>query len=398
VTDIKVLHLVQSIGQNSAGMGSVASSLVREQHSLGCQPMIWTLDRESEAELARENNLEERYFKCFPYVGPAFLGFTPAMERAAHNRVGQEFDLVHQHGIWMANSRVTNQWRHAWGRPTVLSPHGSLEQFALKISRWKKRLANWAYEAQNLRQATCLHACSQSERLSFRNYGLTQPIAVIPNGVSDSWLLSKGNSQRFRREFKIPPGRRIMLFLSRIHPKKGLPLLFEAMARLQPELGDWLLVIAGPDEVSHRLELQNLAQKLGINRWVQFVGPLYGEMKRDGFAAAEVFVLPTHSENFGMVIAEALGVGLPVITTHGAPWEELTEKRCGWWIDISSNAIRDTLASVIQMPAAELAAMGERGRELVATRYTWQASAEKTILLYKWLMSHGACPDFVEKD
>jgi glycosyltransferase involved in cell wall biosynthesis len=398
VKDIKVLHLVQSIGRNSAGMGSVVRALVIEQQSLDCQPMIWTLDQESETELALETKLPKGYFKCFPHVGPAFIGFTPAMELAARSQAGQEFVLVHQHGIRMANSRVTNQWRHAWDRPTLISPHGTLETNALRISRLKKNLAALMYGAQNLLQATCLHACSQSERLSFRQYGLKQPIAVIPNGVSDSWLVSKGDSESFRREFGIGPGRRIMLFLSRIHPIKGLPLLFEAMAKLRSELGDWLLVIAGPDAGGHRLELEKLARLMEIDRWVLFVGPLFGERKRDGFAAAEVFVLPTRSENFGIVIAEALGVGLPVITTHGAPWEELTEKRCGWWIDISSDAIRDTLMNVIQMPAAELAAMGARGRDLVATRYTWRFAAEKTILLYKWLLSQGGRPNFVETD
>jgi glycosyltransferase involved in cell wall biosynthesis len=395
---LKILHLVQSISRKSAGMGSVAVGLVREQQVLGCQPMIWTLDRESENELARENDLDARSLMCFPSVGPAAIGFSPTMEHASRNGVGQEFDLVHQHGIWMANSRVTNRWRKTWRRPTVLAPHGMLKTFALKYSRWKKHLATLVYEAHNLRKATCLQASSFSEARSFRRYGLTQPIGVIPNGVPDSWLLSTSKDKRFRREFGIARERRLLLFLSRIHPQKGLPLLFEAMAQLRSELGDWLLVIAGTDEVGHRLELEQLAQQLGITQWVLFVGPLFGELKREAFGSAEVFVLPTHSENFGIVVAEALGVGLPVLTTRGAPWEELTRERCGWWTDIQSDALRDALAQAIRMPAAELAAMGARGRQLVATHYTWRKVAEKTILLYHWLLAKGTQPEFVVMD
>jgi glycosyltransferase involved in cell wall biosynthesis len=376
-------------------MGSVAVAFVREQQSLGCRPMIWTLDRESETELARENDLDARSVGCFPSVGPAAIGLSPAMEYAARNGVAQEFDLVHQHGIWMANSRVTNRWRKTWRRPTVLAPHGTLETYALNISRWKKQLATLMYEAQNLRRATCLHACSASEARSFRQYGLMQPIAVIPNGVSDSWLLSTSDAERFRKELGIERARRILLFLSRIHPIKGLSLLFEAMAQLRFELGDWLLVIDGTDEIGHRLELEQLAQRLGITQWVLFIGPLFGERKRDAFGAAEVFVLPTHSENFGLVIAEALGVGLPVLTTRGAPWEELIDRRCGWWTEIQSDALGDALAQVMRLPAAELAAMGARGRELVATRYMWRNSAEKTIRLYYWILAKGTQPEFV---
>ena len=111
-----------------------------------------------------------------------------------------------------------------------------------------------------------------------------------------------------------------------------------------------------------------------------------------------MFVLPTHSENFGIAVTEALGAGIPVITTRGAPWEELPEYRCGWWTEIQANALRDALAQAIHMPAAELKAMGMRGRDLVTTHYTWRNIAEKTLILYQWLLGHGARPNFVVMD
>jgi len=298
----------------------------------------------------------------------------------------------------MANSRVANNWRKTSARPTVLSPHGSLEEYALGISRFKKHIAKIAYEAKNLREATCLTASSAAEVISFRKYGLSQPVAVIPNGVSDSWLSSKADGAKFRRGFSIPSAKRILLFLSRIHPKKGLFLLFEAMAELRPELADWLLIIAGPDQIGHRQELERSAGHLGIDPYIKFVGPLSGQMKRDAFDSAKLFVLPTHSENFGIVVAEALGAGLPVLTTRGAPWGELAKERCGWWTDIKPEALQEALFQAIRMTDSELAAMGERGRQLVSAKYTWRAAAQKAVVLYSWLLGDGPTPDFVIED
>jgi len=379
-------------------MGYAAVGLMREQLFMGCGATIWTLDREPAAELAHKTDLDPHSIMCFPSVGPSAIGFSPAMEHASRSAIGRNFSLLHQHGIWMANSRVTDRWRKTWRRPTVIAPHGMLMAYALQISRFKKRMATLVYEAQNLREATCLHATSSEEAHGFRRYGLIQPIAVIPNGVSQSWLLSKADGKRFRREFEIVRERRILLFLSRLHPQKGLPLLLEAMAHLRSELGDWLLVIAGPDQLGHRQELEKLAQQLGVTKWVRFVGPLMGGMKRDAFASAEVFVLPTHCENFGNVIAEALAVGLPVLTTRGAPWEIVIKERCGWWTDIHSDALLDALAKAIRLPTAELTAMGERGRKLVATHYMWRNAAEKTIRLYHWLLGQATQPEFILLD
>lgn len=395
---LSILHLVQSIGLESAGIGTSSTELVRGLLGLGCQATIWTLDPQPASRLAQERSLPPHAVRCFPSYGPKAVGYCPKMEAASKRGGGQRVDLLHQHGIWMANSRVTNGWRKAFGRPTVLSPRGSLEEYALGISRWKKYLAAHAYEAENLGSATCLLATSNQEARSFRNYGLTQPVAVIPNGVSSRWLASEGDGDKFREEFGIPKIKRICLFLSRVHPQKGLPLLFEALAGLHRDLGDWLFVVAGPSQGGHRRELERSVEHFSIVPWIRFTGPLYGEMKRHAFASAELFVLPTRSENFGNVVAEALGVGLPVIATRGAPWEDLITGRCGWWTDIKPEALKEALFQAIRMTDSELAAMGERGRRLVSAKYTWRNAAQKTLVLYRWLLGDGPTPDFIRKD
>lgn len=298
----------------------------------------------------------------------------------------------------MANSRVTNRWRATFGRPTVIAPHGTLEAYGLKRSAWKKRLARLWYERKNLRLASCLHASSKAEAISFRNFGLRNPIAIIPNGITDAQLHAAGEGARFRARYSIPPDKRLLLFISRLHPKKGLSLLFEAMALIREQLTNWHLVVAGSDEMGHRRELELLSERIGIRDLIQFTGPLFGSEKQDAFAATDVFVLPTHSEGFAIIVAEALGAGVPVLTTRGAPWEELRNHRCGWWVDVSTSAIQDALLDAIQRPRSELVQMGQRGKTLVAQKYTWSQVAGKSLMLYEWLLGLGERPDFVVTD
>lgn len=395
---MRILHLVASVGQSSGGLGPVALGFAREQYALGHETTIWCLDSPVEAsEVARTWGLEGRIVTS-PVLGPSVIGYSPVAERMAGSDAGDRYDILHQHGIWMANSRVTNRWRATFKRPTVVAPHGTLKAYALRRSAWKKRLAALTYEIKNLRAASCLHATSSAEATSLRQYGLDHPIAIIPDGIPETWIQGQGNCDRFRSRFSIPSNRRLLLFLSRIHPIKGLPLLFEAMVSIPRQLTDWQLVVAGPDEVGHRRELDLLLEKLEIGNWAQFVGPLFESDKRDAFAAADLFVLPTHSENFGIVVAEALGAGVPVLTTRGAPWEELQTYRCGWWVEVNTEAIRAALLDAIQRPKEELKAMGQRGRALVAEHYTWPLVAQKSLMLYQWLLGRAERPDFVITD
>jgi glycosyltransferase involved in cell wall biosynthesis len=395
-----ILHIVNDSSLFAGGVGTVAFEMVKGQRNLGHHGAIWSIDsknrrRQATSERILEEPADSMIFRTF---GPRLFGFSPAMEKNAVGASARDFQLIHQHGIWLALSRVTNRWRSKYDRPTVIAPHGALEEFGLKRSKWKKRLAFIAYGMNNLKSASCLQATAEQEAISFRRFGLRNPIAIIPNGISEDWLKSPGEVQRFRKRFSIPHKRRLLLFLSRLHPKKGLPVLIEALAQLKHELNDWLLVVAGSDEVGHQHGLEQQIERSGLSSRILFVGPLHGPEKRDAFAAADVFVLPTHSENFGIVIAEALGAGVPVITTKGAPWEDLQTYKCGWWVKASADGVRDALHEATQRPKEELLAMGRRGKTLVSEKYTWQKVAEQSLRLYKWLLGRESLPGFVIGD
>lgn len=396
---MNIIHLTGSIGPTSGGLGPIVIEFTKEQKLLGNNPIIWSLDSPFVAkEAAKTNGLNLQDIKISNALGPRHIGYSPFMEKKSLKE-GSRFDVLHQHSIWLALSRVTNRWRNAFHRPTVVAPQGTLEEYTLGISKWKKKLALCAYEMDNLQHADCLHATAISEAKSFRNFGLTNPIAVIPNGVPVEWLNGKGDPVRFRNRFSIPSDKRILLFLSRVHPKKGLPLLFSAIAELRQAMDGWCLVIAGFEDVpGYQRELEQLAKRLDISKKIIFVGPHFGQDKADVFSAADIFVLPTYSENFGIAVTEALALGLPVLTTYGAPWEELRSHKCGWWVEISVQGVYNALQDAISRSNQELMEMGARGKLLVESKYTWPQVTKMTIELYGWLLRRGSKPDFVVMD
>jgi glycosyltransferase involved in cell wall biosynthesis len=394
---LSVLHVIPSVGPGSFGLGPVALNLALEQLRLGHSAEIWSVDTPEHKQWASETSgFPADMIKTFRTVGPSFLKYSPHMEHGIRQKHGQSFDVIHQHGIWTMLSRIASRCSQHSERPAIVTPHGSLEAWALRRSRLKKFLALSLYERRNLVETPCLHACSAQEAVGFRDYGLKNPVAVIPNGVSQEWIDSKGDALAFRNRYRIPEGRRIMLFLSRITPVKGLPMLLHAIKSMGDSASDWVFVMAGADEFNHLQEVDSIVGDLGLRKVVLFVGSLYGKDKRDAFDAAELFLLPTHRENYGIVVAEALGVGVPVITTKGAPWADLISYNCGWWSEVSVDGITAALREALPASQAELSAMGANGKQLVQKKYTWAKSAAMTIELYNWLINGGAHPQSVE--
>jgi glycosyltransferase involved in cell wall biosynthesis len=384
---MRVIHLVPSIGPAAGGLGTAALETARAQCAAGIDAVLWCTDA-PDAARAAAGGCE---LITFPLLGPARFAFSRAAEQRALTAAA---DIVHQHGLWTAQGRLTHVFRRR-GIPTVVAPHGSLAPYALRRSPLKKRAALAWFEAANLRQASCLHATSAQEVKDMRAYGLRSPAAVVPNAVGHDWLDSTGDGAAFRARHRLAAAARVMLYLSRIHPIKGLPMLLDALAHHRDRLRDWMVVIAGPDEIAHRAEIERRTRDLGLSAMVMFPGSLYGADKRDAFAAADLFVLPTHTENFGIVVAEALACAVPVLTTKGAPWPELETERCGWWVRPDAESIGAAIVDAASRPVDELRAMGGRGKALVAARFVWPLVAARTAALYAWLTGRDERPDFV---
>jgi glycosyltransferase involved in cell wall biosynthesis len=328
-------------------------------------------------------------------TGPGAFGFSPKLSTQVRLLVKPK-SIVHSHGLWMYPGVIARQCARHANCPLVVSPHGMLEPWALNRSAWKKRLAAWMFEDENLHRADCLHALCAQEAEHFRRYDLHNPIAIIPNGIdlSEFYPLPDANALAQRRPEV--QGRRRVLFLSRLHPKKGLENLLEAWRRLAADFEDWCLLIGGSGEPEYEHGLKSIVKNAGLEKIVFFLGPVYGTAKRDALGGADVFVLPSFSEGFSVAILEAAAVGLPVVFTRECNFPELATAGAG--IETAANlvGIESGLRQALEMTDEKREVMGQRGKELVQKSYTWPAVASQMLTVYRWLAGNGSKPDVVQ--
>jgi glycosyltransferase involved in cell wall biosynthesis len=265
----------------------------------------------------------------------------------------------------------------------AMSPHGMLEPWALEWSRAKKRAFGAAFQSRVLDRVDIFHATSQQEADSIRAAGFSAPIAVVPIGIDMPDVVQHA---------KDPTESKVALYLGRIHPVKNLPALIEAWDAVARDHPNWTLIIGGPGDAAYLAEIDQLISQTDRAR---FQGPAFGDKKSELLSAADLFILPSHSENFGVVVAEALAHGVPVVATTGTPWQGLETHGCGWWIDPSSEGIASALDEAMREKDEALTTMGKAGRTWMQTDFTWDAVARNTIDAYRWVRSGGEAPRFV---
>jgi glycosyltransferase involved in cell wall biosynthesis len=303
--------------------------------------------------------------------------------RRALFECSSKVDVIHSHSLWLMPNVYPAWAARAGGKPLLISPRGTLGEIPLGYSKWTKR-AFWQWcQGNATRYAVCLHATSDQEYQEIRAFGLKQPVAVVPNGIDVPERVSQPRG-----------GHRRLLFLGRLHPKKGIDLLLVSWKSIAQRHPDWELRIVGEGPDDYVRDLRRQCHQLELQR-IEFVGPAFGLQKSIEYAAANVFVLPSRNENFGMTIAEALAHGIPVITTTGTPWARLVENRCGWWIPFDLAALEEALGQALAAPHEELKNMGERGRAWMQRDFSWSSIGGKMEAVYEWVVNGGMPPDTV---
>ncbi len=296
-------------------------------------------------------------------------------------------DIIHDNGLWEPTNHIAAVVSRRTDTRLVVTIHGMLTRWSLQQKALKKKVAWHVYQRKNLQRASLIHATSDEEVDDIRRSGLRNPIAYIPNGV----VIPDTSNEQLRYS-----GERSVLFLSRIHKKKGLLNLVKAWAEIRP--AGWSVVIAGPDDGGHRSEIEAAIKQYGMTEIFSFLGSVDDGTKWDVYRKANLFVLPTYSENFGVVVAEALAAGIPVITTTGAPWKDLETFGCGWWIKPGVDPLVACLKVALGLDDAARLEMGRKGREYVMSTYGWPRVAGMMTEAYEWILGKGPQPDFVTTD
>lgn len=365
---MKVVHVLDTASRLAGGMFESVKGLARAMLADGEDvAVIAGLDPWSETDRAT--------WAPVPLTEVPVAGFrnqilASAMREAIDSAAP---DLVHLHGIWGVGARAAAGWQTRTGRPVVISPRGMLDPWAWQRSRMKKRVSGLLWENRLLRRAGLLHALNESEARSIEAFRFGPPVAVIPNGAS---LPPATAGHR-------APGKRSLLFVGRLHPKKGLDELIEAWSRLPAAIrGAWRLDIAGWDEIGLLATLEAKVNALGLTQEISFVGQVFGAEKEAAFLGASAFVLPSYSEGLPMTVLEAWSYGLPVLMTAECNLPKGFTAGAAFEIATDPATMAAAMARVLADEQG-LAAAGSRGRELVEADHGWPAIARATTAAYR---------------
>ena len=327
---------------------------------------------------------------------PSKLGCSAELKRRL--RLDASPDVYHLHGTWLRAMYYGAVEAKRRRRPYLLHLTGTYEPYSLKTKWFRKCIARCWFQDRLLREAACLHVNSLQEGENIRVLGFKTPIAIIPGGV-DLEEITRRNpvllSESPWRELK---GRPFVLFLSRLHPKKGLDLLIRAWATIRKsETGnrksdDWMLVIAGTGAPEYVSECRQLAAQFGIANQCFWAGQVNEMQKSWLYTNAQCYILPTSSENFGTTVVESLAYGTPVITTVHTPWADLKKRNCGWVVDNTVDALCPALCEALKMDAVVRGDMGQAGQKLVHEAYSLESVLKSIEAVYKWVTGVGPEP------
>jgi glycosyltransferase involved in cell wall biosynthesis len=382
---MRVLFVAESLSLNrNTGVASTAVSLAR-----------W-LSQHIEVELTAPtaiSDLEEtevflRGLVTHLFPQPQFLPRTiaPALGKFLTHEL-PKFDVVHLHGLWRYPQWAAARCAQRLGIPYIVSPHGMCEPFELARKAWKKKIYFDLIERQTLQNAAAIHAITKAEQNHCAQLHCHNPIPVIPHGVEILPFLSSAAVDRHLPAIvaAIPPQAPVLLFMGRLHPKKGLDLLIPAFAQILKQHPAAYLVLAGPD-AGYQETGVNLAQSLGIESRVLFPGMVTGVAKQALLQRSDVFALPSYSEGFSVAILEALAAAKPVVISKFCYFDEVINAHCGLVVDTNVSALAQGLNQILNLTPLSRSAMGEQGQQFIKHHYTWSATAAQMRDLYQFVL------------
>jgi glycosyltransferase involved in cell wall biosynthesis len=303
-------------------------------------------------------------------------------------------EAVHVHGLWQAQTRIGARAARGAGVPYVVAAHGMADPWAMRHKRWKKAVYTALVEGRNLRLASCLHALSRPEIGHLRALAPRTPVCFVPNGVDLGPFDNLPARSVLEAEHPELAGKFVLLFFGRLHVKKGLDLLADALAEIGPEFPELHVLLAGVDDGALEPFRARCAWH-GVEDRTTWVGHVSGERARQVWGAADAFVLPSYSEGFSMAVLEALACRLPSLMTTACHFPELATAGGGLGVEPTRQGVTTGLRDLLGRSRDERAGLGARGRALVERDYTWDRQADRLADVYTWLAGGGPRPEAV---
>lgn len=298
----------------------------------------------------------------------------------------EKVDIVQLQSIWTLDYHIIAQICIKTNIPYIFTPRGMLEPWSLSQNKWKKKLALMLYQKHDLNRATCIYTTSDMEAYNVKHLGINTTISVIPNGIDIDGYPCRSSKEFVKKQ---------ILFLSRIHVKKGIELLIDAWKKVRDDYPGWCIKIVGNGEDDYINKLKKKVDDSNLANCIKILPPVFGQEKVELYQTSALFVLPSYSENFGMVVAEALSCGVPVITSEYTPWQVLNDTNTGWCISLSVESLEKTLRKALNIYPEGLYEMGQKGSEMVAEKFGYRSVTAKTVVLYEWILKKCDKPDFV---
>ena len=373
---MKVLSFVSSLDLSSGGPSRSVPMLAKGLAELGVDITLMAIRSEN----MNIHALEGTSVKL-KVISPSF-----SRREIAKFLADERFELIQIQSVWeMPYHKVMVEARKL-NIPYIVTPRGMLEPWSLSQKKWKKRLAWWLYQRNDVQKSVCVFTTAKMEADHVSNLGITTCKAVIPNGIETDSYPCKTSIDVVKKQ---------VLFLSRVHVKKGIEILFDAWKRIHSEFAEWQLLVIGNGEAEYIHSLENRVECLGLKESIKILPPVFGNDKIQIYQESALFCLPSYSENFGMAIAEAMSCGTPVITTTNCPWNILNDTKTGWCIDLNVDNLERALREALSMNPTELYDMGQKASKLIYENFDYRNVTRKTLKLYEWLLNGGEKPEFV---
>jgi glycosyltransferase involved in cell wall biosynthesis len=392
---MKVINIIENLDDTYGGPAKSVPYMCKYLGDIGVNTQIVSIkcvDNEKNT-LVKKHNLT---WSSFNYKGVRKFRYSSEMKIFLESLFIKNNDIIlHTQNLWNYISYVSFRIHNKYDAPLVVSIRGSLYKWSLKQSKLKKRIAWMLFQKKVLQNCSCIHVTEKKELEAVRSLKIKTPIAIIPNGINLEEFNTSRTQQKAKCNLGLKYNKKYILFISRLHPKKGIEFLVNSWVSLNDQYNEWDLLIVGPEEdKSYVNSLKSNINKNELTDRVVFTGMLEGQQRLDAFAASSLFVLPSHTENFGVAIAEAMAAKLPVITTHGTPWEEIDTYGAGWWVELCQENINQALGEALSCSGEDLKQKGLNGYQLIK-KYEWKYQAKKMEELYIYLLNKGIKPKFI---